>query len=97
MKGGNIICGHPFPSFQNIKLVEDILQSQDFSNVNDDELNAMPTPYCKQLYLDVTSHNNGKMTWTFIKPIIHGKILYGPDNTETREIMKMVCVFSDIF
>lgn len=77
--------------------MEDILQSEDFSNVNDDELNAMPTPYCKQLYLDVTSHNNGKMTWTFIKPIIHGKILFGPNNPETRDIMKMVGILDNIF
>lgn len=44
-------------------------------------------PYCKQLYLDVTSSNNGKITWKILKPIIQGKILYGPVNDETKEII----------
>ena len=44
-------------------------------------------PYCKQLYLDVTNSNNGKITWKILKPIIQGKIIYGPANDETKEIM----------
>lgn len=44
-------------------------------------------PYCKQLYIDVTNTNNGKITWSFIKPIIAGKILYGPVNEQTNKIM----------
>lgn len=44
-------------------------------------------PYCKQLYLDVTNSNNGKITWKILKPIIQGKILYGPVNDETKDIM----------
>lgn len=44
-------------------------------------------PYCKQLYLDVTSTNHGKITWNQIKPIIQGRILYGPDTEQTRQIM----------
>lgn len=45
-------------------------------------------PYCKQLYLDVTNSNNGKITWKILKPIIQGKILYGPgQNSEIKEIM----------
>lgn len=44
-------------------------------------------PYCKQLYLDVTQSNNGKITWKLLKPIIQGKILYGPATDETREIV----------
>lgn len=44
-------------------------------------------PYCKQLYLDVTNSNNGKITWKILKPIIQGKILYGPVNDDTKEIV----------
>ena len=43
-------------------------------------------PYCRQLYLDVTNSNNGKITWKLLKPIIQGKIIYGPNNGDTREI-----------
>lgn len=51
--------------------------------------------YCKQLYLDVTNSNNGKITWNYIKPIIQGKILYGPKSDHTWEIMQNVRFFSD--
>lgn len=44
-------------------------------------------PYCKQLYLDVTNSNNGKITWKILKPIIQGKILFGPDTDINREIV----------
>ncbi|EDW65647.2 LOW QUALITY PROTEIN: uncharacterized protein Dvir_GJ19374 [Drosophila virilis] len=88
VKLGVLLCGHPFPSTESIPLVNDILYSEDFSEVNDDELKAMPTKYCKRLYLDVTSTNQGKLTWNFIKPIIQGKILYTPANADTESIVK---------
>ncbi|XP_034475484.1 phospholipid-transporting ATPase ABCA1 [Drosophila innubila] len=88
VKFGVLLCGHPFPSTDSIPLVNDILYSEDFSEVNDDELKAMPTKYCKRLYLDVTSTNQGKLTWNFIKPIIQGKILYTPPNADTESIVK---------
>lgn len=46
--------------------------------------------YCKRLYLDVTSTNQGKLTWNTIKPIIQGKILYTPPNADTDSIVKFV-------
>uniref|UniRef100_A0A1B0AMS1 ABC transporter domain-containing protein n=1 Tax=Glossina palpalis gambiensis TaxID=67801 RepID=A0A1B0AMS1_9MUSC len=88
VKLGDLICGHPFPDLEIIPLVEDIIESQDFSSINDDELKAMPTDYCKRLYLDVTSSNYGKITWETVKPIIHGKILYGPLSGDTESIIK---------
>lgn len=48
---------------------------------------AFSAPYCKQLYLDVTNSNNGKITWTLLKPVIQGKIVYGPYSTENEKIM----------
>ncbi|XP_058985855.1 ATP-binding cassette sub-family A member 13-like [Musca domestica] len=89
VKAGNLLCGHPFPSIDTIPLVSDILESEDFSKSNDDELNAMPTPYCKKLYLDVTSSNYGKITWDVVKPIIQGKILFAPNTEDTNSIMAM--------
>ncbi|XP_060662090.1 phospholipid-transporting ATPase ABCA1 [Drosophila nasuta] len=88
VKFGILLCGHPFPSTESIPLVNDILYSEDFSEVNDDELRAMPTKYCKRLYLDVTSTNQGKLTWNVLKPIIQGKILYTPPNADTESIVK---------
>ena len=57
-----------------------------FYNNND---SLCPAPYCKQLYIDVTNTNNGKITWRQIKPIIQGKIIYGPGNAGTDEIARL--------
>lgn len=35
----------------------------------------------KQLCRNVTRSSRGKMTWSQTKPVIQGKILYGPNNT----------------
>ncbi|KAH8301484.1 hypothetical protein KR059_004274 [Drosophila kikkawai] len=107
VKLGILLCGHPFPSTDTIPLINEILESEDFSEADKDvELEAMPsdrrhltdtlpidwrpTKYCKQLYRDVTSTNQGKLTWNTIKPIIQGKILYYPDNEITKNVVKFV-------
>ncbi|XP_017472592.1 PREDICTED: ATP-binding cassette sub-family A member 13 [Rhagoletis zephyria] len=88
VKAGYLMCGHPFPSTDTIPLVNDILyDTEDFSKVNDDEINVMPTKYCKQLYLNITTTTTGKLTWNVVKPLIHGKILYAPVTEETQSIM----------
>uniref|UniRef100_A0A182MPU9 ABC transporter domain-containing protein n=1 Tax=Anopheles culicifacies TaxID=139723 RepID=A0A182MPU9_9DIPT len=88
-KSGNILCGRPFPRSDNIRFVDNILYTPDYAGADKDELDVMPTPYCKQLYLDVTNTNNGKITWRFLKPILQGKILYGPTSERNDEIMKL--------
>lgn len=37
--------------------------------------------------MDVTNSNHGKITWKILKPIIQGKILYGPANADTDGIV----------
>ncbi|XP_058829413.1 glucosylceramide transporter ABCA12-like [Topomyia yanbarensis] len=85
---GKILCGKAFPRSDNIRFINNVLYSQDFNGADPDELAAMPTPYCKQLYLDVTNSNNGKITWKTLKPILQGKILYGPSSERNDEIVK---------
>lgn len=91
-RAGSVICGKPFPRSTNVRLIDRVFYQEDFNGANQEELNIMPTNYCKQLYLDVTGTNNGKITWNYIKPIIQGKILYGPTNAHTEHIMKNVSV-----
>ncbi|XP_011187899.2 ATP-binding cassette sub-family A member 13 [Zeugodacus cucurbitae] len=88
VKAGYLMCGHPFPSTDTIPLVNDILyDTEDFSKINDDEINVMPTKYCKQLYLNITTTTTGKLTWNVVKPLIHGKILFAPVTEDTLSIM----------
>lgn len=88
---GKIICSAPFPTADdNLRIVNNVLASEDFNGADTREIRSLPSDYCKQLYLDVTNSNNGKITWAVIKPLIQGKILYGPDNERTREIIQSV-------
>uniref|UniRef100_A0AAG5DKP5 ABC transporter domain-containing protein n=1 Tax=Anopheles atroparvus TaxID=41427 RepID=A0AAG5DKP5_ANOAO len=87
-QSGIILCGRPFPRSDNIRFVDNIFYTPDYAGPDKDELSVMPTPYCKQLYLDVTNTNNGKITWRFLKPILQGKILYGPASERNDGIMK---------
>ncbi|XP_019373948.1 PREDICTED: ATP-binding cassette sub-family A member 13 [Gavialis gangeticus] len=34
------------------------------------------TPFCLQLYQEILQSTNGALLWTFLKPLLHGKILY---------------------
>ncbi|KAH8272412.1 hypothetical protein KR026_006078 [Drosophila bipectinata] len=108
VKLGVLLCGHPFPNTDTIPLVNEILESEDLSQTNDDELDSMPnlkssertrrstdlssdwrpTKYCKRLYRDVTSTNQGKLTWNTIKPIIQGRILYTPATALTESVVQ---------
>ncbi|XP_058465272.1 glucosylceramide transporter ABCA12 [Malaya genurostris] len=85
---GKILCGKAFPRSDNIRFINNVLYSEDFNGADPDELAVMPTPYCKQLYLDVTNSNNGKITWKTLKPILQGKVLYGPPNERNDEIIR---------
>lgn len=87
---GKILCGTPFPRSNNIRFIDNILYTEDFNGADPDELAVMPTAYCKQLYRDVTNTNNGKITWKQLKPILQGKILYGPPSDRNDEIIKFV-------
>ncbi|XP_067148534.1 ATP-binding cassette sub-family A member 13 [Apteryx mantelli] len=34
------------------------------------------TPFCLKLYQEILQSSNGPLVWTFLKPLLHGKILY---------------------
>uniref|UniRef100_A0A8C3RF33 ATP binding cassette subfamily A member 12 n=1 Tax=Cyanoderma ruficeps TaxID=181631 RepID=A0A8C3RF33_9PASS len=45
------------------------------------------TPFCLSLYLDLVKTPTGALIWSFLKPMVLGKILFTPDTPETRAIM----------
>ncbi|XP_071418175.1 glucosylceramide transporter ABCA12 [Pithys albifrons albifrons] len=45
------------------------------------------TPFCLSFYLDLVKTPTGALIWSFLKPMVLGKILYTPDTPETRAIM----------
>ncbi|XP_063159030.1 glucosylceramide transporter ABCA12 [Candoia aspera] len=46
------------------------------------------TPFCSSLFLDLVKTPTGALIWSFLKPMLLGKILYSPDTPETRAIME---------
>ncbi|XP_070186023.1 uncharacterized protein [Littorina saxatilis] len=43
--------------------------------------------FCKELYRTVKSTQLGSVIWSYLKPIMYGKILYTPDTPLTKEII----------
>lgn len=58
-----MICGHPFPNTEVIPLINDILESKDQSEVNQDELNQMPSKWA--ILLLIWHFVDGKMIIRF--------------------------------
>lgn len=53
---------------------------------------ALTAPFCLSFYLDLVKTPTGALIWSFLKPMVFGKILYTPDTPETRAIMGKVCL-----
>ncbi|KAM9165595.1 ATP-binding cassette sub-family A member 13 [Pangshura tecta] len=46
------------------------------------------TPFCLQLYQEILQSPNGALVWTFLKPLLHGKILYTPNNEKFNMVIE---------
>uniref|UniRef100_A0A2K5E9S2 ATP binding cassette subfamily A member 13 n=1 Tax=Aotus nancymaae TaxID=37293 RepID=A0A2K5E9S2_AOTNA len=46
------------------------------------------TPFCLKLYQEILQMPNGALVWSFLKPILHGKILYTPNTPEINKVIQ---------
>ncbi|XP_055994396.1 ATP-binding cassette sub-family A member 13 [Sorex fumeus] len=46
------------------------------------------TPFCLKLYQEILHFPNGALIWSFLKPILHGKILYTPNTPEINKVIQ---------
>ena len=46
--------------------------------------------FCKEMYRSVKNAKLGSVIWSYLKPIISGKVLYTPDTPLAREIIGKV-------
>ncbi|GAB1295813.1 ATP-binding cassette sub-family A member 13 [Apodemus speciosus] len=46
------------------------------------------TPFCLKLYQEILQSPNGALVWSFLKPVLHGKILYTPNSPEVNEVIQ---------
>ncbi|XP_069362244.1 uncharacterized protein ldd isoform X2 [Maniola hyperantus] len=85
---GNMVCGKPFYSNLN-RIYKTVIKQEDLSSGPDQaQLDALPTDFCRSLYKDIISIEGGKIVWSFVKPLIVGKILYTPPNVAVQKVIK---------
>ncbi|KAH9502470.1 ATP-binding cassette sub- A member 1, partial [Bulinus truncatus] len=70
-------------SFSSSGDITDKLQTTQNENSESD----LPGQFCQDLYKSVNDLGFGSILWTYLKPIMRGKILYTPDNDFTRAIL----------
>ncbi|XP_066547508.1 ATP-binding cassette sub-family A member 13-like [Amia ocellicauda] len=45
------------------------------------------TDFCMEFYQDILQSPSGALLWTFLKPLLQGKILYFPQTAATQEVL----------
>ncbi|XP_026490160.2 ATP-binding cassette sub-family A member 13 [Vanessa tameamea] len=85
---GKMLCGKPFQTdlnrfYKSIVSMEDLASEPDLA-----QLQALPTDFCRSLYKDIISMEGGKIVWSFVKPLIVGKILYTPSVPAVQRIVE---------
>ncbi|CAF4764109.1 unnamed protein product [Pieris macdunnoughi] len=85
---GNMMCGKPFLSGVS-RFYKSIVNSVDLSSQPDEEqLRVLPTDFCRSVYTDIVNMEGGKIIWSFVKPLIMGKILYTPHGPNILKIIE---------
>uniref|UniRef100_A0A4X2L2C1 ATP binding cassette subfamily A member 13 n=1 Tax=Vombatus ursinus TaxID=29139 RepID=A0A4X2L2C1_VOMUR len=46
------------------------------------------TPFCLKLYQEILQSPNGALVWAFLKPLLHGKILYTPNTPVVNKVIE---------
>ncbi|XP_054213314.1 ATP-binding cassette sub-family A member 13 isoform X22 [Homo sapiens] len=70
--------------FINLPRVKELLEDdKEKFNIPEDS-----TPFCLKLYQEILQLPNGALVWTFLKPILHGKILYTPNTPEINKVIQ---------
>uniref|UniRef100_G3TCM3 ABC transporter domain-containing protein n=1 Tax=Loxodonta africana TaxID=9785 RepID=G3TCM3_LOXAF len=71
-------------TFIDLPRVNDLLEGdKEKFNIPEDS-----TPFCLKLYQEILQFPNGALVWAFLKPILHGKILYTPNTPEINKVIQ---------
>ncbi|XP_069469529.1 ATP-binding cassette sub-family A member 13 [Ambystoma mexicanum] len=78
--------------FNSMPQITDILKKDmDKYSIPEDS-----TPFCLQFYQDILQSPSGALVWTFLKPLLHGQILYAPNIPEIRLVMDKANTMFDL-
>lgn len=50
----------------------------------------IPADFCRSMYKQIVSIDGGKIVWSFVKPLVMGKILYTPATANVHHIIQKV-------
>ena len=81
------MCGTELPA---IKDELHLLKSSSIKNpkIDQNELNSLKSDFCRNGYLQIMQQmHGGAVIWTWLKPILSGKVLYTPKNYATDQII----------
>uniref|UniRef100_A0A8C6FU00 ATP binding cassette subfamily A member 13 n=1 Tax=Moschus moschiferus TaxID=68415 RepID=A0A8C6FU00_MOSMO len=71
-------------TFLNLPRVNELLgDDKEKFNIPEDS-----TPFCLKLYQEILQSPNGALVWSFLKPVLHGKILYTPNTPEINKVIQ---------
>ncbi|XP_053973403.1 uncharacterized protein LOC128873691 isoform X1 [Hylaeus volcanicus] len=84
-----MLCGQPMISdngdmYKIISKLED--NSKEFDQA---ELDSLPSDFCRNAYKGIVSTGGGKIIWSYVKPLLRGKILYTPNTTVINNVMAL--------
>ncbi|XDB49958.1 hypothetical protein AB1E18_003527 [Capra hircus] len=73
-------------TFLNLPRVHELLgDDKEKFNIPEDS-----TPFCLKLYQEILQSPNGALVWSFLKPVLHGTILYTPNTPEINKVIQKV-------
>ncbi|XP_066598930.1 uncharacterized protein ldd isoform X2 [Prorops nasuta] len=83
-----MLCGRTMMSDSGefYKIISSI---EDNSQIDQRELDSLPTKFCKDTYKSVQAMPGGKIVWSYVKPLLRGQILYAPDTVAVGKVMKV--------
>ncbi|XP_028673550.2 ATP-binding cassette sub-family A member 13-like [Erpetoichthys calabaricus] len=86
-----VVCKNLTPAaLTDSQMLSDLPQITELSDSDLDKYSipANSTPFCRQFYKDILQSPNGALLWTFMKPLLHGKILFAPHTPEIQRVME---------
>jgi ABC-type multidrug transport system ATPase subunit len=82
-----VMCGNSLPSLKSELQLLKAAKGLGKPQVSESELLSIPSQFCREGYKQIMLMEGGPMRWSFLKPLMKGKILFAPDNRQTRQII----------
>lgn len=80
------MCGKDLPAIKDeLHLLKS--SSTRSPKIDQNELNGLRSEFCRSGYLQIMQMRGGPLIWTWLKPILSGKVLYTPKNYATDQIV----------